>query len=180
MSTKKRNRLLIKITGWPRIGYLKQIFPDSKFIHIVRDGRAMVNSMMNVNWWWGWRGPQNWRWGALSEEQYKIWAKFNYSFVALAGIELVKLMEATEKAKKNIDSSDFIEIKYEELCSDRLKIFKNVLSFSELKWLDKFEKKLNSFVLKSANDKWQKDFTENQINILNSVLSQYQSHYNYS
>jgi hypothetical protein len=180
MLTKKRSTLLIKITGWPRIGYLQHIFPDAKFIHIIRDGRAMVNSMLNVNWWWGWRGPQNWRWGELSEEQHKLWAKFNYSFVALAGIELVKLMEAIEKAKKNTDSNNYMEIKYEELCADRLEVFQNVLSFSELKWSTKYEKKIDSFTLRSANDKWQKEFTENQINILNSVLSEYQSHYNYT
>ncbi len=179
MLTKKRNRLLIKITGWPRIGYLKQIFPDAKFIHIVRDGRAIVNSIMNVNWWWGWRGPKNWRWGELSDEQNKIWAKHNYSFVALAGIELLKLMDATERAKKFIDSDDIIEIKYEDLCQDRLKVFKQVISFSKLNWSKTFERKLNTFILKSANDKWQKDFTKDQINILNSVLDVYQSHYNY-
>ncbi len=178
--TKRRTRLLIKITGWPRIGYLQHIFPDAKFIHIIRDGRAMVNSMLNVNWWWGWRGPQNWRWGELSEEQYKLWTKFNYSFIALAGIELIKLMEATENARKKIDSTNYMEIKYEELCSDRLNVFSDVLSFSELNWSKNFKKNVQSFTLKSANDKWQKEFTSSQINILNSVLSEYQSHYNYS
>lgn len=179
MLNKKRNRMLIKITGWPRIGYLQHIFPDAKFIHIVRDGRAMVNSMLNVNWWWGWRGPQNWRWGELSVEQNKIWAENNYSFVALAGIELLKHMESMEIAKKNLDPDSFIEIKYEDLCLDRIKIFQNVLSFSELDWSNKFENVLKGFKLKSANDKWRKDLQENQINILSSVLSEYQSHYNY-
>lgn len=48
--TNKRKRLLIKITGWPRIGFLHEIFNDAKFIHIIRDGMAVVNSMMNVGW----------------------------------------------------------------------------------------------------------------------------------
>ena len=39
MITPTRDRLLIKITGWPRIGYLNEIFEDARFIHILRDGR---------------------------------------------------------------------------------------------------------------------------------------------
>jgi hypothetical protein len=66
MLTRKRNRLVVKITGWPRIGFLKEIFPDAKFIHILRDGRAVANSYINVPFWWGWRGLANWRWGPLT------------------------------------------------------------------------------------------------------------------
>jgi hypothetical protein len=61
--TAKRSRLLLKATGWPRIGYLNDIYKDAKFIHIIRDGRSVVNSMINVGWLLGWQGPQNWRWG---------------------------------------------------------------------------------------------------------------------
>src|SRR5687768_5472099 len=42
--TAKRDRLLVKLTGWPRIGYLNEIFPDAIFIHLVRDGRDVANS----------------------------------------------------------------------------------------------------------------------------------------
>lgn len=30
------DRFLAKITGWPRIGFLQEIFPDAKFIHVIR------------------------------------------------------------------------------------------------------------------------------------------------
>jgi hypothetical protein len=57
--TKRRNRLLVKITGWLRIGFIREIFTDAKIIHIRRDGRAVVNSMLDVDWWDGWKGPWN-------------------------------------------------------------------------------------------------------------------------
>lgn len=34
---------LHKYTGWSRLGFFSSIFPDAKFIHIVRDGRAVAN-----------------------------------------------------------------------------------------------------------------------------------------
>ena len=46
--TNKRNRLLLKITGWSRIGFLNEIFSEPHFIHIVRDGRAVTNSLMRA------------------------------------------------------------------------------------------------------------------------------------
>ncbi|MFC2023134.1 sulfotransferase [Chloroflexota bacterium] len=32
MLTPRRNRLIAKTTGWPRIGSLKEIFPDARFV----------------------------------------------------------------------------------------------------------------------------------------------------
>jgi omega-hydroxy-beta-dihydromenaquinone-9 sulfotransferase len=46
--TKDRNRLLLKITGWPRISFLSEIFEEAKLVHTMRDGRAVANSMLNV------------------------------------------------------------------------------------------------------------------------------------
>jgi hypothetical protein len=179
MITSKRRRLLIKITGWPRIGYLHEIFNDAKFIHVVRDGRAVVNSMINVDWWWGWRGPQNWRWGELNASQQEEWKKFNKSFIALAGIELKILMEALEKGKKRIDSKNFREIKYEELCADPNTVFKEVIHFSELEWSESFAKSVKNFVLNDRNDKWKTDLSVKQQNVLEAVLADYLKNYDY-
>jgi len=46
-----KKRFAAKITGPSRMNYISSIFPDAKFIHIVRDARAVVNSLMNVDFW---------------------------------------------------------------------------------------------------------------------------------
>ena len=56
MLTPQRHRLLIKITGWPRVGFLKAIFPDARFVHVYRDGRAVACSLLERPWWGGWQG----------------------------------------------------------------------------------------------------------------------------
>lgn len=166
MLTPKRHRALIKITGWPRIGFLHEIFPDAKFIHIQRDGRAVINSMINVDWWWGWRGPQNWRFGELSPEHQAEWEHFDRSFLALAGIELEILEEAKEKARRLIPANQFMEIEYEDLCNDGLGIFRQVVDFCELPWSSSFEASIKSGGLRSANYKWKEDLTEEQQQIV--------------
>ncbi|MGH8165623.1 MAG: sulfotransferase, partial [Woeseiaceae bacterium] len=53
IKTPSRDRVLIKLTGWPRISFLQEIFPDARFIHILRDGRAAVNSLIQTAFWGG-------------------------------------------------------------------------------------------------------------------------------
>ncbi|MBA7544310.1 hypothetical protein ES705_36662 [subsurface metagenome] len=177
--TERRNRLLVKITGWPRIGFLREIFKDAKFIHIIRDGRAVVNSMVNVDWWWGWRGPQNWRWGELKPVYKKEWEQYNKSFIALVAIEWKILIDAMEETKKFIDKNSLLEIKYEDLCSHPQNVFKGVLEFSELQWSKKFAKEIKQYKLKNTNYKWQKELTLKQQNILEEILHDYFKKFNY-
>ena len=177
--TQKRNRLLIKITGWPRIGFLSEIFRDARFIHVLRDGRAVANSLLNVEWWWGWRGPMSWRWGALSSEQKQEWERYNKSFVVLAAIQWKILMDAIEKAKNYVSSDNFLEIKHEDLCSDAIAVFREVIKFCGLEWTRDFETKLKSYELKNTNDKWQKELTSKQKSDLEEVLQNHLRKYKY-
>lgn len=177
--TKKRNRLLIKITGWPRIGFLNEIFPDAKFIHIIRDGRGVVNSFLNSDFWWGWRGPSNWRWGSLSNEDMRIWEAHRKSFVALGAIQWRILMEAVEKAKKMISPSQYLEIKYENLCVEPIHTFRKVLEFSELPWTKRFKKMIGSYLLRDSNYKWKLDLTQEQQETLQMILAESLEKYRY-
>lgn len=179
MLTDKRSRLLVKIAGFPRIGFLHEIFDDAKFIHILRDGRAVANSMMNTDWWQGWEGPQGWRWGQLVPSQKEEWERYDKSFVALAGIQWKILMDAMERAKGFVSSGDFLEVRYERLCSDPSGVFKDVLDFCDLKWLPKFEKSLKKYTLRNSNHKWQEELTVEQQSVLESTIRNHLTVYGY-
>ena len=57
-------RFLAKITGWPRIGLLGEAFPDARFVHVIRDGRSVVNSSIAAPYFEGCvSGPQTGRAG---------------------------------------------------------------------------------------------------------------------
>jgi len=168
--TKKRNRLFIKITGWPRISYILEIFPDAIFIHIKRDPRAVVNSFLNVYFWKGWEGPEHWRWGKLTEEQDKEWKKHNESFVALAGIGHKKMLDSLNKATKEISPEKFLEINYEDICNDPLIEFNKILKFTKLKSSKKFDRFVKNQKIRNTNFKWEDELTNEQKRILNEVL----------
>jgi hypothetical protein len=170
--TKRRDRLLLKISGWPRIGLLSEVFEDAKFVHILRDGRAVANSIIDVSWWWGWRGPENWRLGPLSPTDREEWEKHNRSFIVLAGIYWKILVDAVERAKRHIPENSFIEIKYEHLCSDHLATFREIVRFCELEWTEGFERELKRFKLRNTNYKYKDELTPRQQTELEEVLQE--------
>ena len=177
--TEDRNRLLLKITGWPRIGFLSEIFEDAKFVHMMRDGRAVANSMLNVDFWRGWAGPQNWRWGELAPVYREEWDRYDQSFVVLAAIQWKILMDALEHARDSVDSEHFLEIRYEDLCSDPIDTLKKVTAFCGLEWKGDFEKQIGAYQLKNTNDKFRSDLTARQQRDLDEVLGAYLKKYGY-
>lgn len=44
-----------RIANTRRIAYLQEAFPDARYIHLVRDGRAAVYSLSRVRWWGDWQ-----------------------------------------------------------------------------------------------------------------------------
>jgi len=180
LATRKRTRPLLKITGWPRLGYLAEIFPEARFIHVLRDGRAVASSFMQVDWWWGWRGPSNWRWGELSSQYQEEWERHSRSFVALAGIQWKILMDASESAKQSVPAGQLLELRYEDVCGDPIASYRQALDFCGLPWTAGFERHLGKQSFRSENDKWRRDLTTGQQKILEDVLRTHLSRYGYA
>ncbi|MDP9298431.1 MAG: sulfotransferase, partial [Actinomycetota bacterium] len=78
---------LHKFTGWPRSGLLGRVFPEAKFVHVLRDGRAVANSFLQMPWWRGYAGPSGWGWGPLPATYAAEWESSGRSFAVLAGIQ---------------------------------------------------------------------------------------------
>jgi len=177
--TKRRPQLVAKVTGWPRLGFLREIFPDARFIHVLRDGRPVAASFLKVDWWRGWRGPSGWLFGDLTPEQSTEWQRHDRSFVALAGIQWKILMDAMDAARQAAPESCLMEIRYEEFCRDPVLFFRRVTEFAELSWVPSFERAIRATTLRSENDKWRCDFTPAQQEILESVLRSHLERYGY-
>jgi hypothetical protein len=179
MLTSKRNRLLAKITGWPRIGFLKEIFPDARFVHIVRDGRAVASSLLHIDFWSGWRGPSGWRAGSLSPSDQAAWESSNQSFVALAGLEWRIQMRAMEAASRQLPPEDFLEIKYEEFCAEPLEICQRVLSFADLPPSPDFNRQVKAAAIRNMSNRWRNDLTPEQQVLLDELLREDLRRYGY-
>jgi omega-hydroxy-beta-dihydromenaquinone-9 sulfotransferase len=171
--TAKRNRLLIKITGCPRISFLHAIFPDAKFIHVTRDGRAVAHSRMRTPFWVGWQG---WRglslWPETMPPHYQQeWERHQYSFFALAGIEWKAHLDQMAELRRNYPHIDILEVKYEPFCANPIRQVQEIAEYCQLPWDAAFEARARRFYVESENRKWQAELTEEQQAVLEEVMA---------
>lgn len=179
MLTPLRDRLLVKITGWPRIGFLNEIFGDAKFVHILRDGRSVASSLLHVDFWRGWYGPQGWRAGLLSPEDQATWEAYDRSFVVLAGLEWRIQMRAIDAARRQLDPARFLEVKYESFCEQPMETYRRVLTFAELPPSPEFERQVEAASIRSMRDRWRGDLTAAQQALLDELLADDLRRYGY-
>jgi omega-hydroxy-beta-dihydromenaquinone-9 sulfotransferase len=138
-----------------RVRLLNSIFPDAKFIHIIRDGRAVAFSLLNKK-----------RDGATSpillvgfediladKYQHKRSELYNYG---LAWTKYVtKAREAGTVAKGR-----YYEVRYENLVREPYDELRNIMDFCELDWYDKFEESIPP--TQNMNEKWRQKATKEQ------------------
>jgi len=89
-------------------------------------------------------------------------------------------MDAMEQIKTVVSSENFLEIKYEDLCSDPLSVFKQVINFSNLDVFPQFDEMIRKYPLKNTNDQWKSELTGEQQTIMEAVLGDHLKKYNYS
>lgn len=170
MTTPRRPRLLLKLAGWPRVRYLDALFERPRFVHIRRDGRAVANSFLNMQWWGGWFGTARWRYGDLSPEQDERWRAADRSFIALAALTWELLMDAYEVARKEIPSDRYLDITYEELCADPAAVMGRVADFSALRWTDRFRRAIEHIPIDEGNQSWRVQLSPSQQEVLQRTI----------
>lgn len=170
MVTGTRSRFLAKITGWPRVRYLLEIFPNAVFIEVTRNPCATTSSLLEVPFWDGWRGPPNWRRGQLPADLEAIWRQEGESFVALAAIEYVIVQRAMAQCRAILPPNQMHTVSYSNLCADPLRVFRRALEFCDLESSAQFEKSIKHARLVDRDDQWPKKLTVAQQAILQRTL----------
>jgi hypothetical protein len=179
MLTPRRDRLLVKLTGWPRMRFLSEVFPDARFIHMIRDGRAVSHSLLDVPFWRGWEGPAVAGFGELSPAYQEEWERSGRSFLVLAAIQWKILMECFEEVKQDFDPARFLEVRYEDFAADPAGSFTKVLDFCGLDYPASFRDRIGQFTVESANYKWKEQLTPRQQELLRESLAGHLRRYGY-
>jgi hypothetical protein len=139
MRAQGRHRFVHHVTGWPRAGLLQAAFPDARFVHVIRDGRAVASSWLQMPWWSGFEGPSNWSLGPLPEQYALEWEQSGQSFVVLAGLAWKLLMDAFDAARMAIPPGQWLDVRYEDILAEPRKQFAAILEFLGLPWTSRFE-----------------------------------------
>jgi omega-hydroxy-beta-dihydromenaquinone-9 sulfotransferase len=163
---------LHKFTGWPRAGFIRAVFPSARFIHVVRDGRAVANSWLQMPWWLGFEGPDHWQWGPLTEELAAEWEASGRSFVVLAGLLWKMLIDAFDSARSGIATADWLEVRYEDVAANPRRTFARMLEFCGLPWDAEFERGFERHTFTaSRSDAFRRDLDPADVERLGRILA---------
>ncbi len=120
---------LHKFTGWPRAGFVRAVFPDARFIHIVRDGRAVAASLVQTPWWRGYLGPEHLHVGALPPAYAAEWEASRRSFPLLAGLSWKAVMDAYPAARELVPPGQWLDVRFEDVLADPERRCREMLGF---------------------------------------------------
>ncbi|GAA4559992.1 sulfotransferase family protein [Planotetraspora kaengkrachanensis] len=180
-ATEPGQHFVHKFTLWPRASFLHEVFPEARFVHIVRDGRAVANSLLQMTWWSGYLGPSRWELGPLSDGYAQEWEREGRSLVHLAGIGWKLLMDAFEVARTTVPSDLWFEVRYEDLLADPRKHMDMILEFLGLPWTKGFERGLARHEFSPGRaDAFRKDLSREQLALLEYSLASHLHRYGYA
>lgn len=166
-----RPLFLHKLTGWPRAGFLDAVFPGARFIHVVRDGRAVANSFLQMPWWRGYEGPEGWGWGPLPEDDRETWESSGRSFPLLAALEWKLLIEAFEAAADALAPGRWSSVRYEDFVREPRETTAQMLSFLGLEWTPAFERGFGRHRFEGGRmDAFRRDLAAADVAAMESVL----------
>ncbi|MEM7200482.1 MAG: sulfotransferase [Planctomycetota bacterium] len=149
----RKPRFFSKYTGWSRIGFVDAVFPDARYVHVVRDGRAVAASLLSVSWWHGWGGPAQWRWGPLPAADQQRWEESGGSFYVLAGLQWKLLMHNLTSRGATVGAR-YLQVRYEDLVAAPHATLQRVVDWAGLDPDPDLAPAIDRVALRDANHKW--------------------------
>lgn len=175
-----RRAFLHKYTGWPRIGFFGEIFPKARFVHIVRDGRAVANSWLQMTWWGGYLGPGHWPWGPLPRDLDSEWQDSGRSFVSLAGLSWRLLMESFTQAAGHLGPDQYMEVRYEDFLDSPESRIRAIAEFLGLPWSRRLAASVARVQFDSSRKRpFERELSPAQLDELQRSIRPLLSHYGY-
>lgn len=160
-------RFLMKHTGFPRVDFLRRAFPDARFIHVVRDGRAVATSLCKVDWW---AGEAGWGWGPLTDAQRRAYAASGYHEVVLAGLYWSALMRRYAEVRDRTPPSSLLEVRYDALVADPRRVVGDIARFAGLRDDPTFDRRVRAIAMTSDDTRWRRALTDDERRALEDVI----------
>lgn len=156
LAYQRKSRLAAKITGPGRIAFLHSIFPDARFVHVVRDGRAVVDSLLRVKFWREGGGLERPFWDdPLPESLVGVWAASNHDPAVLAAVQWLNVIVNIREEAAALPGEQFTEVRYEDFVSDPRVELAGLYDFSELeRYPGLLERALQFKPMSTMNEKY--------------------------
>ncbi len=128
-----KQRFTTKLTGPGRIEYLNSIFPDAIFVHVIRDGRAVVDSLLRVPFWKANGGYDHPYWkNGFPDHYHQEWEYSGKQPSLLTALQWRNIIERTREEAMELEQGRYHEIYYEDWVKDPVASVNKLLNYCEL------------------------------------------------
>lgn len=158
-----------------RIPFIQKIFPEAKYIHVYRDGRAVVNSIIDIVEREDFRKdiplgafckPHNWK-DLMKLERLECHSH-----------QWKEIMIAIQNDSKMIDKDQWLEVKYEDFCINPSDVMSEVFKFINAEPTEQQLLKIKQMPQKN-DQKWRKTFSGEEVSIMNNIMADQLTAYDY-
>jgi omega-hydroxy-beta-dihydromenaquinone-9 sulfotransferase len=165
VGTMRASRFLNKNTRHSRrIRYLNALFPDAKFIHVIRDGRAVTHSLLNVSWWSDLK-----LWWADGCTPGQLAAAGKPEFLAASNVWRHEVGRARYDAT-SVDSDSYLEVHYEAFVQEPEASIRSILTFCDLEFDSALSRHIDRFEIREPSEAWRSAFSRPQRDLLEEEI----------
>lgn len=130
-----------------RVALLHKIFPDARFVVLIRDGRAVADSLSRVDWWdrsfvW-WYGDTPAVWRAQGGDPWEICAR-----------NWVEEVNVIEDGLRTVPDEHVLRIRYEDLVANPTDVFGRVADFVGFPDEGDWRRSLAELPILDRNEAW--------------------------
>lgn len=165
-----KRRLLHKHTGFARAAFLHAVDSSGRFVHVLRDGRAVVNSLLHVEWWEG--SLDSWWWGPMPESYAEEFHRAEDGPLVLAALVWLRLTELIEQELKSLPADAVMTLRYDQFVRAPREALETICRFADLPYCTRFSTRLDAFQVRDADRGWQRHLTASQVNTLDRLLGE--------
>lgn len=138
-----------------RLMHLQRAFPRARYINIVRDGRDVAYSLSRVSWW-----PKHVIWWAnCTPGELEAQGMAPLAICARNWAEEIRCINS---GRQGIPRERWLDVRYEELLADPLRVISNILAFIGLSTYPDFESALRSLDIREKRRDLSKIWTPDE------------------
>jgi len=192
-----RKRIVDKsVANTLRLDFVREIFPNSPIVHIVRDGRDATCSIRDR-----WKRPADFRYilknrafpveeipfflkrqikwyieKIKSRKKHVNWwgPKFddidtlvdNYSMIEVCSLQWMRCTEAALLSLEKLDHDSYIQIKYEDIIFNPIKIMEEICEFLNLPIYSSLRAEFKQYIQSSSLGRWKNDLSQKELKLI--------------
>ncbi len=168
-----RTRFAAKLTGPPRLEYLSSLFgPQATYVHVIRDGRAVVDSLLRVAFWreqGGFEAPF-WRDGPDTAGLEAI-VRRGPDPAELTAAQWAQVVSGSRDERARLGIERYVEVRYEDFVDDPHGVLSSLYARCDLDDDADAHKALDRGpALRNMNEKFRARFDDEAVARLEAVM----------